>query len=362
MRKINPTHTITLDKSTIAHPIPEIGGLIAAGDDIHEIVSLGERHWMTAAAGYRIHAADTVQTIIRADIEPADLAGLHPDGSPLIAGTVLTVEERGESPALTFERWPQMSACNGADILRDGNLIGWMAENESGLWVVGIKGQPSETRASYDSACAAARKTIGIVSDPPPITMSPLDGDTDGWSQYIGRILLQWRDDVEQGPYLLVSGTDDHEAASAAEIADWQPYEVESTDWSQRLHVFRVRTAAEIMAEGYDADDVEAAMSGEDDEIALAELDVIGITIQPEEPDCQKSPHHRIHPQHKWIQGQAYAHGGGVQYTSTCKRCGIQRHTDTWAQDPSTGSQGLRSTAYSEADGETLLRPGIVEQ
>ena len=62
--------------------------------------------------------------------------------------------------SLKFARWPQMSACNGADILMDGKRIGWMGENESGLWIIGLEGHPSETRASYESACKRVREMV----------------------------------------------------------------------------------------------------------------------------------------------------------------------------------------------------------
>ena len=189
------------------------------------------------------------------------------------------------------------------------------------------------------------------------------DGTRDGWADYVGRIVLQWRDNIERGPYLLVTGTDDPDAASQQEIDEWTPYEVSSTDWSQRLHVFRVRTPSEILAEGYDDEDVRIALAGEDDEIALHEVDVTGVTVEPEEPPCRKSPHHPERKRHKWVIGQAYGHGGGVQHTDTCKRCGVQRHIDTWAQDPSDGSQGHTSTSYSEpgvSGDDLMVRPGVV--
>ena len=193
------------------------------------------------------------------------------------------------------------------------------------------------------------------------ITLKQIDPHDDGWADYIGRIVVQWRDNIEQGPYLLAEGTDDPEKAATAEIDSWEPYEVQSTDWSQRLHVYRVKTALQMREEHYDDADIEAAFGGDDDEIVLDEIDVIGITLQPEEPPCQKHSWSRIRKKHKWIQGQAYAHGAGVQYDSTCKRCGTVRATDTWAQDMSDGSEGHHSIAYLEADGSKMLRPGVIE-
>ena len=32
--------------------------------------------------------------------------------------------------------------------------------------------------------------------------------------------------------------------------------------------------------------------------------------------------------------------------TEGCTRCGLGKHTDTWAQDPDDGTQGLRQVTY----------------
>ena len=42
--------------------------------------------------------------------------------------------------------------------------------------------------------------------------------------------------------------------------------------------------------------------------------------------------------------------GGGVIIQRVCARCGRYRITDTWAQRPDTGEQGLESVAYRAAD------------
>jgi hypothetical protein len=42
-----------------------------------------------------------------------------------------------------------------------------------------------------------------------------------------------------------------------------------------------------------------------------------------------------------------WGHGGGVTIQEVCLRCGCGKCTDTWAQDPETGEQGLRSIKYA---------------
>lgn len=41
-----------------------------------------------------------------------------------------------------------------------------------------------------------------------------------------------------------------------------------------------------------------------------------------------------------------WGHGGGATITEACACCGCGRHTDTWAQDPVDGTQGLTSYSY----------------
>lgn len=79
------------------------------------------------------------------------------------------------------------------------------------------------------------------------------------------------------------------------------------------------------------------------------------IPLHPIEPDCSDGEH-----EHEWqapyeILGGlpenpgVWGHGGGVIIDEICGRCGIYRRTDTWAQDPETGRQGLRSITYRPA-------------
>lgn len=59
--------------------------------------------------------------------------------------------------------------------------------------------------------------------------------------------------------------------------------------------------------------------------------------------------------EHDWADYQGpVGHGGGVIYTEVCRHCGVYRETDSWAQDPSDGEQGLDSVEYRPADEESL--------
>ena len=88
------------------------------------------------------------------------------------------------------------------------------------------------------------------------------------------------------------------------------------------------------------------------------------IQIDPEEPECESEA-----LTHDWraplilVGGISenpgvWGHGGGVICKKACIRCGAQRLTDSWAQRPDTGEQGLRSVSY-EAAGHYDLAPYI---
>jgi len=80
------------------------------------------------------------------------------------------------------------------------------------------------------------------------------------------------------------------------------------------------------------------------------ESDERTVAIDPDEPDCVDVAHRWRSP-HRLVGGIAenpgvWGHGGGVMITECCMRCGCARLTDTWAQDPETGEQGLTSVRY----------------
>lgn len=79
------------------------------------------------------------------------------------------------------------------------------------------------------------------------------------------------------------------------------------------------------------------------------------IPVDPEEPGCWGTHHDWCAPVD--VVGGipespgVHGHGGGVVATEVCSRCGMYRIEDTWATDPATGEQGLRSLRYEDADG-----------
>jgi hypothetical protein len=77
----------------------------------------------------------------------------------------------------------------------------------------------------------------------------------------------------------------------------------------------------------------------------------ITVQIDPPQPKCIDSGDHDWQGPHDLVGGikenpGVWGHGGGVTIQAVCMRCGCGRLTDTWAQDPMTGEQGLTSVEY----------------
>ena len=77
------------------------------------------------------------------------------------------------------------------------------------------------------------------------------------------------------------------------------------------------------------------------------------ITTEPDEPDCMDGEPHRWESPHSIVGGLegnpgVWGHGGGVIITECCMSCGCKKQTDTWAQNPENGEQGLTSVEYTE--------------
>ena len=168
--------------------------------------------------------------------------------------------------------------------------------------------------------------------------------------------------DSGTGVAILIPGwiTDDgnatieyEDAEDGAEAA--QDY-VGDGDWGQSKETVWVHIQA--WREGYaitsDPDDPE-----DEPEVVEVEAYEEGHTVQldPEEPECSEGEHNWYSP--TWLGGckenpGVWGHGGGVIIREVCSNCGWYRITDTWAQDPSNGVQGLESVAYEKPDDTSL--------
>lgn len=91
----------------------------------------------------------------------------------------------------------------------------------------------------------------------------------------------------------------------------------------------------------------------DEDGDATDETDSVSVGIDRPEPSCYGDGSHDWQAPHEIVGGIAenpgvWGHGGGVTISECCMRCGCRRYTDTWAQRPDTGEQGLREVTYTE--------------
>lgn len=87
-------------------------------------------------------------------------------------------------------------------------------------------------------------------------------------------------------------------------------------------------------------------------DLATDDEDEVTVTIEPEEPECEDGEDHDWQSPIELVGGVkenpgVWGHGGGVRIYEVCMRCGCGRLTDTWAQNPSNGEQGLTSVKYT---------------
>jgi hypothetical protein len=87
----------------------------------------------------------------------------------------------------------------------------------------------------------------------------------------------------------------------------------------------------------------------------LSEVEVTSShAFQPEEPECSEGEHDWQSP-YEVLGGLkenpgVWGKGGGIVSKEVCAHCGAYRITDTWAQDRSSGAQGLTEVTYEDAD------------
>lgn len=78
--------------------------------------------------------------------------------------------------------------------------------------------------------------------------------------------------------------------------------------------------------------------------------------LDPVAPQCSRKKHY-WHSPHSIVGGieenpGVWGHGGGVIILEVCKHCGVRKRTDTWAQNPLNGQQGLNSIRYDQDEGD----------
>ena len=93
----------------------------------------------------------------------------------------------------------------------------------------------------------------------------------------------------------------------------------------------------------------------EENDFVEADRHRIEVTINPDEPPCVDADKHDWQAPHALVGGikenpGVWGNGGGVTISEVCMRCGCGKFTDTWAQNPETGEQGLESVKYTPGE------------
>ena len=89
------------------------------------------------------------------------------------------------------------------------------------------------------------------------------------------------------------------------------------------------------------------------------DAETITVTIDPDEPECEGGEDHDWRSPHSVLGGikenpGVWGHGGGAIIKEVCACCGRYKITDTWAQNPENGEQGLTSVEYQDADDDSI--------
>jgi hypothetical protein len=77
------------------------------------------------------------------------------------------------------------------------------------------------------------------------------------------------------------------------------------------------------------------------------------VTLDQHEPECEDGGgKHDWQSPHELVGGAednpgVWGHGSGEIIDEVCMRCGCERSTDTWAQNPETGEHGFASVSYA---------------
>jgi hypothetical protein len=80
---------------------------------------------------------------------------------------------------------------------------------------------------------------------------------------------------------------------------------------------------------------------------------VLQISVDPPEPKCLEGHEHDWIAPHELVGGLeenpgVFGSGGGVIIKEVCRHCGTLRQIDTWATNPVTGEQGLKSVSFED--------------
>lgn len=220
-----------------------------------------------------------------------------------------------------------------------------------------------ETVERLTIAMASCDGLAESLHDDAPVQPVQIRQLSSGWvgAEWV-RYVADYQDSASVGYASLAEISVDHEWTSATmmhfEPAEGPTYTLRYTDGSGVVTDLEAETDEEaldaarddIKSGDWDLSEGTIWVSGD---VYLGDdlVDSVTVALAPEEPECADGHTHDWASPH-WLVGGlkenpgVQGNGGGVIYTEACPHCGAQKVTDTWAQNPETGEQGLTSVKY----------------
>ncbi len=127
------------------------------------------------------------------------------------------------------------------------------------------------------------------------------------------------------------------------------------------------RQAREWIVRGYERGEKTIWLDVAIREVSGGDEWTVTVALDPAEPDGEGTRAHDWQAPHDLVGGIAenpgvWGHGGGIVTSEVCIHCGTERRTDTWAQRPDTGEQGLTSVSYERGKFADEVRAASTEE
>jgi hypothetical protein len=126
-----------------------------------------------------------------------------------------------------------------------------------------------------------------------------------------------------------------------------------------RVWAADLSTAMQIARDNFDESNYDRSHTGWIDvgaqDLVSGDSEYDTMTIEPTEPECEEDHSHDWQTPYSVLGGcrenpGVWGHGGGVIIKEVCRHCAAYKVTDTWAQRPDNGEQGLLAVSYEDPD------------
>ena len=214
------------------------------------------------------------------------------------------------------------TAAEGGDLATQAALEAVTREDFARTWrglLIGVAQVAAYLGVTEDDECDREGIDWGTAgpADDAPVFLLP------GWSATDGQCAIHFP--------LAASGSD----AAKQYVVDGDYADPDSTYW---LTVDYWQSCVSIDASG-------ARIAGRASEGTKT------ITIDPKEPECPDREGHDWQSPLEIVGGDrhnpgVWGRGAGAIIVEACMRCGCERRTNTWAQNPVNGEQGLTSVSF----------------